>query len=218
MSTDRGSPEFEDLIAEAIRSAMLSVNVALPGVVVTYDAATKTAKVQPLVKRPIETSEGRLRYESWPPIQNVPVMFRGGASFSEHFPLAAGDAVDLIFQDFSFAGWRQSGKESEAHDTHNHGPSYPIAVPWYRPDGGPGEDTDDPSLGRPGGLRVYLGTTSVDVGKGAGLVAVALATLVATELGKIATTLGTGSNGAGAVVFGTPYVPASVASVNLKAK
>lgn len=32
---------------------------------------------------------------------------------------------------------------------------------------------------------------------------------ITAELNKIATTLGTGSNGAGAVVFGTPYVPST---------
>lgn len=34
-------------------------------------------------------------------------------------------------------------------------------------------------------------------------------TLIVAELNAIATTLGTGSNGAGAVAFGTPYVPPS---------
>lgn len=36
--------------------------------------------------------------------------------------------------------------------------------------------------------------------------------LLQTELNKIATTLGTGSNGAGTVAFGTPYTPASTAA------
>lgn len=73
--------------------------------------------------------------------------------------------------------------------------------------------------GGPGHVPVSLAidaTTEIALG-GTGASFVALASHVSTELGKIATTLATGSNSGGPVVFGTPYTPASVAATKVKA-
>lgn len=220
---DGATLEWSELISEAIESRLLNVRVALPGIVIKYDAAKQVAEVQPAVRRPVPREDGSIFQEPWPAIPNVPVLFAGAASYSEHFPLAAGDIVDLVFQDFSIAAWRQSGRVSDALDTEHHGPSYPIAIPWYRPAGGPGADTDGPSAGRPGGLRVYYGASTVDVGKGAGLDAVAMAAktnarLDALETALIGLVLPVSGSSAGPPAV-PPVTPgASVASTNLRAK
>jgi hypothetical protein len=100
------------------------------------------------------------------------VGFRGAASLSEVFPLAADDVVVLVFQDYSIATWRARGIVSDPPDVRHHGPSYPVAVPWYRPAGGPGDDSRA-SIGKPGGLRVYFEDDAVEVGDGTGFAAMA---------------------------------------------
>lgn len=74
--------------------------------------------------------------------------------------------------------------------------------------------------GGPGATPVKLtldATSTVDVGANATSF-VALANLVDAELTKITTTLGTGSNSGGPVVFGTPYVKAPVAATKLRSE
>lgn len=170
--TDRASPDIESLIVAAIESYIDGVHVSLPGIVVSYDSAKQTATVQPAVKRPIMNEDDQLVYEEYAPITNVPVEFPGAASLSFHWALAKGDSVVLLWQDFSIATWRKTGKVSEAGDVRKHGPSYPVARPWMRPSGGPGPDTDE-SIGVPGGLRIHFTSSAVKVGTGADFVAMA---------------------------------------------
>jgi hypothetical protein len=227
--TDRASPDIEHLITSAIESYVDNVHVSLPGIVVSYDAAKQTATVKPAVKRPVMNEDDQIVYEEYAPISNVPVQFPGAASLSFHFALAAGDTVKLVWQDFSIATWRKTGKVSEAGDTRKHGPSYPIAEPWMRPNGGPGPDTDE-SIGKPGGLRLVFTDTAVAVGTGTDFVAMALkvdagfAALQAT-LATFAGTQATASTGplaalqpgysALATAIAVPVPP--TASSNLKA-
>jgi hypothetical protein len=160
------------LIQAAIQSDLANTCVSIPATVLSYDAAEKTITAQPVVTRPVQTEAGVIAYEQWPPIQNVPVGYRGAASFSEVFPLAKGDVVVLVFQDYSIATWRARGLVSDPPDVRHHGPSYPVALPWYRPEGGPGEDSRA-SIGKPGGLRLYFEEAAVEVGDGSDNVAMA---------------------------------------------
>lgn len=162
--------ELDQLIAAAIDSDRANLHVMVPAVVKSYDAATRTVTAQPVVKRPVETLDGAVVHEDFPPIQNVPVVFPGGASLSLYFALAAGDAVVLVFADYSFAGWRSTGKPQGAGDAHPHGPSYPVALPWYRPNGAAGAEADE-SIGKPDGLRVHFGSDEVSIGNGSDFVA-----------------------------------------------
>ncbi len=74
--------------------------------------------------------------------------------------------------------------------------------------------------GGPGATPVRLtfdATTEMKLGANATQL-VALANLVDGEFTKLTTTLGTGSNSGGAVVFGTPYVKGPVAATKVKAE
>jgi hypothetical protein len=170
------TPEIEELIRTAIDSRLLDVNVAVPGIVVSYDAATQTGTVQVAVKRALDTDNGEVVHETVAPIQNVPVGFAGGGTFSQHFALAAGDTVLLVFSQWAFARWRATGQISEAGDLRQHAPSYPVALPWYRPKGKPGPDSDEASMGQPDGLRLKFRESEIGVGDMSGPVAMAVAT------------------------------------------
>lgn len=163
MSGQRGNPEPEELIAAGIASALLNVRVAGIGIVKSYDAAKQTCSVEPAIRRPIETDEGDLKQEADSIIQNVMVAHFGSAALSVHTNLASGDTVLLVYLDYSPALWRSRGAVSDTPDTHKHSPSYPVAIPFLRPSGGPGPDTDE-SLGIPAGMRLHFESAFVRVG------------------------------------------------------
>jgi hypothetical protein len=211
------TPNIESLISRGVEAAFSGVHVHAPARVVSFDADKRTCEVQPLTRRPVTDEDDAVTYADAEPVANVPVLFPGGAGFSLAWDLAAGDVVLLAYLDFSPAGWRERGITSDAGDARQLGPSYPVALPWYRPGGGAGELDDGPGLGIPGNAaRLTFHTSHVQVGNGADYVA--LAGLVATELGKIATALGSLSCAAapGPVVAASPYTPAPVAASKLK--
>lgn len=222
------APDNSELIRVALDSRLLDVHVCLPGIVVSYDAATQTAEVQPAVKRPLETDDGSYVHETVAPIPNVPVAHAGGGTFSAHFDLAKGDTVLLMFSQWAFAQWRRSGKVSEAGDLRLHGPGYPVALPWWRPSGGPGEDSGN-SMGAPAGLRLHFGAGAIGVGGQADFVAMAAkvnAALTALQgiLSTLAGTLAGATVEAACATAGAAlqtamgsWPGASVASSNLKA-
>lgn len=225
-ATASASPEFADLIASAIESDQLDRFHCAIGRVRSYDAIEKTATVEPVTRRPLLDDDGKVVHEPPAPIQNVPVVQLGSGSLSWHARLSAGDTVVLLYADFSFLGWRQHGQISDAGDTRQSGPSYPVAVPWYRPAGAPGDDTEsDGSIGIPGGLRLYFGGASVRAGAGTDAVAMAAPTqAIISALNQAATEIATlgGAPTNGVAIAGvlTPLFSAlaAVASANLRAE
>jgi hypothetical protein len=223
--TDRGSPELPELIAAAIDSALKNVHVSMPGIVTKYSAASKTVDVQPACTRPVEKEDGGVVYEKLPECRNVPIAYQGATQLSLTFPLAVGDSVMLVWQDYSFAGWRRRGKVSDPQDTRHNGPGYPVAVPWYRPDGGAGENDAGASIGLPGGLRLTFWESAISAGTGVSFVA--LATKVDLALAALSAWAAAFSPGgapgaatgatAGAALVSALSGVGSVASSNLKA-
>jgi len=163
MSGVRGSPRADEVTAAAVESALHNVHVAGIGIVKAYDPTTQTCSVQPAIRRPLEDEDGDLTQETPSIVVNVMVAHWGGAALSSHVNLAAGDAVLLVYLDFSPALWRQRGQVSDASDAHKNGPSYPVAIPMFRPLGAAGPDVDE-SIGKPDGLRVHFTASFVRVG------------------------------------------------------
>lgn len=88
------------------------INVALPGVVMSYDDSTKTATVRPAVRGHYidEDSEDRIAVRM-PAIPKVPVLApRFGGYFEIECPLAAGDHVLLLFCDRSIDEYMATGQ------------------------------------------------------------------------------------------------------------
>ncbi len=168
--TDYGNPEFADIVTEALASALAGTYGALPGIVQSYDDATQTCTVAPAVKRPVPLEDGTFQTEALPIVQNVPVMVLGSPAFSIQFQLAKGDSVLLVYLDYSPAAWRRSGVVSDPHDTRQHGPAYPVAIPWMRPSGASGPDAQN-TAGKSSGVRITFKPTTVEVGGGGDFVA-----------------------------------------------
>ena len=113
--------------------------VALPGIVLSYDAATQTASIQPAVNRwvPDESSPDEDLSEPLPALQSVPVMWPKGRNFSVTGTLAAGDPVLLVCIDRDMSGWRTSGAQSDPQDARLHDWSSAVAIPGLVPSTSP---------------------------------------------------------------------------------
>jgi len=223
--------ELTDILRASNEATLDGINVALPGIVVSYSAAKQTATVRPAVKVPrkvagkFPSDETGITYQTLPDLPDVPIAWASGGGYVATFPLAANDPVMLIFSSVAFGEYMLSGKVSEPKDTRKHSLGYPIAIPGgARPDTKPildasatemviGKDNGDP--------QVRIGATTITLGKGA-TDAVALASKVLTELQAIKTAYDGHTHTAPGGATGVPIpllpTPGSVASTLIKAK
>ena len=89
---------YEEL--QALKQNILSsLHCALPGTVVSYDAETQTAVIQPAVKRRAEQRDVPL-----PLLRDVPVFM------PISFEINSGDACLVIFADCDIDAWFESGE------------------------------------------------------------------------------------------------------------
>ncbi len=110
----------------------------LPGVVVSYDATSKTCSVQPAVHLlvPTEADPDEDYVEELPVLLDVPVAWPRAQGYSLVGSLSPGDSVLLVACDRDISGWRRSGKASEPDTAQVHSWSSAIAIPGLQPDSG----------------------------------------------------------------------------------
>lgn len=118
-----------DVLSSAIRNRMAEMQTAMPAQVVGYDFKTQKASVKPTIKR--RYADGRI--ESFPVINNVPVIFprSGGASMT--FPVKNGDTVLLICCSRSIDTWAATGGEVNQDDSRMHDLNDAVAIPGLMP-------------------------------------------------------------------------------------
>ena len=169
MAGQEADPELAELIRRAIASERVDIQVSMPGIVVSYDAETETAEIQPATRRARYNSDDEIVAEDIPPIQNVPVIWPSCAAFSFHGVLAPGDGVDLVFSTYSHAGYRNTGKLATPLDLRPQSLSYPKAYPGFKPKSATGKDTDNsvgkPTAGPTNPARIHFVGAGVEVGK-----------------------------------------------------
>lgn len=85
------------LIAEAVDAGLVEARTGIPARVVAYDAATRRADVQPLIRRTAVDEDGVRQTNDDPVIPDVPVAFPGSGSARIKFPISVGDEVWLTF-------------------------------------------------------------------------------------------------------------------------
>ena len=93
LNPERHYGSLPESLAFVLEQFVKTLNVCLPAKIVTYDAATRRASVQPAIYTVL--TDGTLIEP--PIIGNVPVVWPGGGGFVATFPLGAGDAVTLVF-------------------------------------------------------------------------------------------------------------------------
>ena len=122
------TPTLTEVIQTAIESYLVELNTSMPGEIVSYDASTQTATVQPLFKRTFVNGIEPVVLDL-PQITSVPVMFPRSADSFIHFPIATGDPCLIIFAQRSLDNWAQSGGCVDPDDDRRHDLSDAIAIP-----------------------------------------------------------------------------------------
>lgn len=114
-----------DTIQRLIDAKAIAMNTAIPGEVVSYDAATGKAEVRPLIKQTFE--DGKTLTP--PVISNVPIIMPRTAGGSLTLPLAPGDGVLIVFCQWSIDQWAAKGGLADAADARTHSMSDAVAFP-----------------------------------------------------------------------------------------
>lgn len=118
--------DFVDAMESFLQSRMEDVHTMLPGVVQSYDPATRTATVKPSVR--LRTMHADIL--DIPPIASVPVVWPGSSAFSTMSKdLPAGSGVTLLFSEASIGNWQRGTQDADAEDETRHSLQDAIAIP-----------------------------------------------------------------------------------------
>lgn len=133
--------DLGELIHRAQESRLEDVWTALPGAVESYDPATRTANVRPLVRRPVTNVDtGETEHEDLPVLPSVPVLFPGAAGGLVQicWPIAKDTTGLLVVLTYSAAAWRTGagggGQAREPGDRRTHHPGNVVFLPGWLPD------------------------------------------------------------------------------------
>lgn len=122
-------PSLAETLETIIESRLLDVHVSLPGKIKSYNPATQTADVEPMVQRPVPADDGSTVYEDLPTLPNVRVGWPRGGGYSLQWPLVPGDFVLLVFPTFDPSQWRETGSKSKPAFLGLHVLGHPVALP-----------------------------------------------------------------------------------------
>jgi hypothetical protein len=232
-------PSGPDLLRRILDSRLQEVHVAIPAQVQSFDAAAQTVSVQPMIKSVIDYETTEL-VESYPILQNVPVVYPRCGKYVVAFPLEAGDFVTILFNEWSIDHFLNKGTEVHPISYTRHGLEGAVAMPCgpYPGTKPVTETIDGLVVGYDGGTVLRITSDGIaKLGKSTDAHDfVALAALVKGELDKIVsahnnhthavtgTTTASAANGAPLALAGgttsattTTYTSAPVAAAKVKA-
>ena len=135
------TPTLTQVIKDAIEARLIDVHVSLPGKIVSYDPATQKASVQALIKRSFVSGES----VDLPVFTDLPVAWPRAGKAWIHFPLKAGDFVQVVFSERSLDEWKQTGASVAPKEKRKHNFSDGWVIPGGYPFGSPmnGADAKD---------------------------------------------------------------------------
>lgn len=128
------SPAWAELIARAIEDRLYHLHTGLPAKVLSYDPASQSAKVQPVLQRAFEFPDGSVKVVDCPELNRVPVVFPGGNGWAIRFRLKPDDEVFLAFAERSLDRWKDSpaGAMVDPLESRKHDLTDAIAIPSLR--------------------------------------------------------------------------------------
>lgn len=213
-------PSLAEVLASAIESRLLDVHTAMPGQVMSYDPATQTCDVRPVVRRAIDSVRDTVVHEELPILPNVPVGWTRGGGYSFQLPLQPGDHVWLVFSEVSTASWRSTGDLSDPGDLRRHDLSYPVALPCVAPDSETLPGTEHALLSCPGGgkLSVSAGGLPSPVALASLVTATLTALKAAVDAAATAEANAGGMGGMNALKAALSAWPMDVAATSLEAE
>lgn len=102
-------PDLEDVLTAREEAARLDLDVAIPARVERYDAATQTADVVPLLRRPVPRPDGGHAFEADPVVPSVPVQWPRVGAWALTMKVEPGDTGLLLCCDGDVGTWRAGG-------------------------------------------------------------------------------------------------------------
>lgn len=117
-----------DVFRDSVYSVLNGIHTALPGIVKSYDATTNKATIQPALNKAYKSGPMPM-----PVLENVPILFPGGANFNITFPVNVGDYVLLIFMERSIDLWLSVGGQVTPDDPRKFDLSDAVAIPGLQP-------------------------------------------------------------------------------------
>lgn len=149
--------KMAQVVREQVREYAGELRVCMPARVVTYDADTYAASVQPLLRRRFYRAP---RAVLLPIINGVPVTHPRTKSALIRLPVAAGDIVTLVFADRSLEAWLAGdGADVDPADTRQHhlSDAYAILGGYPRGDPSPAQNPDALEIVVEPGTKVTIG-------------------------------------------------------------
>lgn len=185
-----------DIFRNSISAYLNDVHTSLPAIIISFDASTNKAQVQPVLNKNYRTG-----VQEMPIIENVPVLFPSGGNFQLTFPVIPGDYCLLIFSERSIDKWLSTGGIQTPSDPRKFALSDAIAIPGLKP------FTSDFSLNNGTDFSLSFAGSTIRI-KPDGAVVIETASTVAignqtTELLQVVSTLMTYLQGA--TVMGTAF-------------
>ncbi len=207
---DLNQPEWPEILRQVQELVIGRINTALPGIVRSYAVASQTATIQLAVQ---------VKGNTVPQLEDVPVVWPGGAAGHLHVPLTAGDSVLVVFSDEDPSKWLTSGSVSAPAVLARHG-LHAVAIPGLRHAGAAFPVT--------GGHVTLAATSELHLGSDTATAFVALATLVDAQLAALkaaitsaaateTTNLGLGGTAALATALAAWPLGAGTAATKVKA-
>ena len=130
MSGNKGVPDSLDMRerwsdpTEASQAAhdgrQAAIHTSMPGIIVSYNPATLTARVKPAIQGNLRSPEGKISQVNLTELPDVPVHFPGGGGAILTFPVKPGDDCLLVFSERSIDYWHQLGGQQKQQDWRMH--------------------------------------------------------------------------------------------------
>ncbi len=153
-------PSLSDVLDVALEGALADVHTAMPGTIVSYDAGSRRASVQPLIQRAYFDEEGTRQVERLPILPSVPVVMPGNSSVGLVWTIKPGDRVLLVFSEASLNQWLAQDSEGDPLDERRHSLSDGIAIAGLGASGVITEDVGDAFVMH--GDDIKLGSKNAD--------------------------------------------------------
>lgn len=159
------SPNLAQALRRVLELRLAELHTAMPAEIVTYDPATQTADVRPLLRQRGVDELGAVVQRELPLFVSVPVVFPGGGGFRMTLPLKPGDGVLVVFSESSLERWQTSGRAADV-ELRRHHFADAIAIPGLHANTAPwlGASSSALSIGSDAGPGVMLGADFVHLG------------------------------------------------------
>lgn len=147
--------KLDELIARAVRKAAQDIRVAMPAKIISYDPATRLARVQVLQS---DRTEDGLTVDQ-PVITDVPVFMPIGGGSAITTPIKPGDTGIVHFADQDIGGWATDGDTSPPDTDRRHSLSDAMFVPGA----GRGQADSENMVISFGGSKITIGPSGIQI-------------------------------------------------------